>query len=83
MWVLYGWLHVVCTVHCVIMPHYETKQIECSLNRVRCYLEVLTVADIATGDGSSICLHFLLGKKSNQPSKYTWPVEHPDIADFQ
>ena len=25
MWVLYGWLHVVCTVHCVIMPHYDPE----------------------------------------------------------
>ena len=25
MWVLYGWLHVVCTVHCVIMPHYDRR----------------------------------------------------------
>lgn len=59
-----------------------TKAEETSFNRVRCHLQVLTMADIATGDGSSIRQNYLVGLPDCNKSSYIWQVEHPGQADF-
>ena len=44
------------------------------LNRCRLYLQVLTVADITTGDGKRIRRECLTGT-SKYPSEYDWPTQ--------
>ena len=49
-----------------------TRMEEVSINRVRCHLEVLTLADIVTGDGLRICANYIQGIKDITASKYEW-----------
>ena len=53
-----------------------------SINRVRCYLQVLALSDITTGDGSRISQCYLLGDKGSSCSTWIWHEEHPTPADF-
>ena len=54
-----------------------------AINQVRNYLEVFTVADIATGDGTRISSNYLSGVRSQNPSSYEWQTEHPSDQDFR
>ena len=63
--------------------HHLSKQEITAINRVRNYLEVLTVADIATGDGKHICTNYLSGIRSHNRSSYEWQTEHPCAQDFR
>ena len=60
-----------------------TRMEEVSINRVRCHLEVLTLADIATGDGLRICEDYMQGVKSTTTSRYEWQKERPCNQDFK
>ena len=53
-----------------------------AINRVRCYLEVLSLADIATGDGKKIRQCYLQGIRSTERSTWEWHEERPCIKDF-
>ena len=50
--------------------HEITPTVKTSINRVRGYLEVFTLIDIATGDGIQICPCFVLEMKSDTKSKW-------------
>ena len=52
----------------VIKEHAITMTVMTSINRVRGYLEVFTLADITKGDGNKIRQCFLLGIKSDTNS---------------
>ena len=60
-----------------------TKEVEISINRVRCHLEVITLADIVTGDGLRICDDYMNGLKSTTVSSHEWQVEKPCSKDFK
>ena len=53
-----------------------------SINRVHCYLEVYSMTDIATGDGTKIRNNFLLGTPSDSNSIWDWHCESPFSQDF-
>ena len=53
-----------------------------SINRVRGYLEVFTLADIATGDGTKIRQCFIQGTKCDTTSLWEWHEERPSALDF-
>ena len=48
--------------------HEIIPTVKTSINRVRGYLEVFTLADISTGDGINICPYFALGVKIDTKS---------------
>ena len=54
---------------------------EIAFNKVRCYLQVLTISDIATGCGTKIQQNILEGKKS-MDSRYEWHEEQPTKKDI-
>ena len=54
---------------------------EVCFNRVRCYLQVITVTDIATGCGTKIQQNILEGEKAME-SKYDWHEERPTKSDM-
>ena len=54
-----------------------------SINRVRCHLQVFSVADIATGDGLKIRNQFLIGSAEINESTWEWPLEQPSNKDFK
>ena len=53
-----------------------------SINKVRGYLEVFTLADISSGDGIKIRPCFALGLKGDTRSKRDWHEERPSALDF-
>ena len=53
-----------------------------AINRVRCYFQVMTVADIASGDGKRISKNYINNNSKPFRSKWKWHVEHPSNADF-
>ena len=53
-----------------------------SINLVRCYLEVYSLADIVTGDGTNIRKNYLLGTPSDSRSTWDWHRESPSSQDF-
>ena len=54
-----------------------------AINRVRCHLQIFSLADIATGDRTQIQNNFLLGKNDNISSIWDWPLEKPSVQDFK
>ena len=54
---------------------------EIAFNKVRCYLQVLTISDIATGCGTKMQQNILEGKKS-MDSRYEWHEEQPTKKDI-
>ena len=58
-------------------------QILVSVNRALCYLQVLTLSDITTGDGSRISRCYLLGERGSLRSTWIWHEERPTPANFQ
>ena len=54
-----------------------------SLNRVRLSLQVYSLADITTGDGTHIRYNFVECRQPRDvlPSPYVWPTEEPTNAD--
>ena len=55
--------------------HDITLTVMTSINRLRGYLEVFTLADIATGDSTKIRPCFILGIKSDTKSLWDWHEE--------
>ena len=53
-----------------------------SINRVRCYLEVYSLADIATGDGTMIRQCYKAGLRGDTYSTWDWHKERPSPHDF-
>ena len=53
-----------------------------SFNRVRCFLQVITMADIATGCGTKIRNAYMEGNKPTS-SSYDWQMEKPCPRDFR
>ena len=51
-----------------------------SLNRVRCYYKVITVADLSSICGTRICTSY---KKLRNDSSFIWQTEHPTDEDFR
>ena len=64
------------------IDHDLTPADRISINRVRCHLEVFSLADIATGDGSKIRLCYKLGLRSDTTSSWDWHEERPSSHDF-
>ena len=55
---------------------FDEKDIS-SINKCRLYLQVITLADIGTGDGKSISNKALFGTKDKgRKSKWTWPRQN-------
>ena len=59
-----------------------TKKEETSFNRVRCHLQLLSIADIATGCGTRICQKYLEGTNDTN-STFDWHKEKPDTGDYK
>ena len=53
-----------------------------SSNRVRCYLQLFFILDIATGDGLKIRNNYAQGYRGDTVSKWDWHKEHPSNEDF-
>ena len=53
-----------------------------SINRVRCYLQLFFISDIATGDGLKIRNNYAQGHRGDTVSKWDWHEEHPSNEDF-
>ena len=64
------------------MGHLPKKTLQ-AFNRVRCHLQVISLADIATGDGNTICRQFLDDNPYSWPSKWEWHRECPCSDDFK
>ena len=61
---------------------YTNTEILRSINRCRQYLEVLTLADITTGDGSKVRENILqVQRLDNERSKYKWSIQKPSAKD--
>ena len=61
---------------------YNPKKLA-NLNRCRKYLQIVTVADIASGNGSKILAAHLQGKISKRQSRYRWaPQIRPDKSSW-
>ena len=52
------------------------------INRVRCSLQVITLADITTADGRSIRQDVREGRQWTRRSKYQWGKEQPSEQDW-
>ena len=55
-----------------------STQVVIALNRVCCYLQVLSLADIAIGDGCIISWRFLHGILGESTRKWIWHEERPE-----
>ena len=66
----------------ILKEHDIPTAVSTSINRVRGYLEVFTLADITTGDGNKIRQCFQLGSKSDTKSLWDWHEERPSPLDF-
>ena len=53
-----------------------------AINRVRCHYAVVSVADIATGDGRNLLDCFIQGEHDGAPSQWDWHTERPCASDF-
>ena len=53
-----------------------------SINRVRCYLQLFFISDIATGDGLKMRNNYAWGHCGDTVSKWDWHEEHPSNEDF-
>ena len=53
-----------------------------SINRVRCHLEVYSLADITTGNGTKLQHCFKLGEKTDNKSTWDWHEEQPSEHDI-
>lgn len=53
-----------------------------SINRVRCHLQLFSLADLATGDGTKIRNQYILGLKDNLGSNWEWQIEQPSHKDI-
>ena len=62
--------------------HSLPPNILVSINRVRCYLEVFSLADITTGDGTRIRSCYLQGNRGDTHSKSDWHEKQPSVRDF-
>ena len=65
-----------------IIDHDLTTADLISINRVRCYLKVFSLADIATGDGSKIRTCYKFGQRSNTTSSWDWHEEQLFHQDY-
>lgn len=54
----------------------------CSINRVRLYLHVVTLADVYTGNGTKFCSTLSSNNPIARHSTYQWPVVKPAPVDF-
>ena len=59
-----------------------TPQDLCSFNRVRCYMQVMSLSDITTADGKRIGATYYNGIKTTK-SKWNWHKEQPTSKDFE
>ena len=66
----------------IFKEHNITTKESTSINKVRGYLEVFTLADITTGDGNKIRQCFKLGIKSDTKSLWDWHEERPSQLDL-
>ena len=67
----------------ILRTDYDlTPADQISINRVRCYLEVFSLADIATGDGSRIRPCYKYGQRGDTISSWDWHEEQPSCHDF-
>jgi hypothetical protein len=64
------------------LGHLPKKTLQ-AFNRVRCHLQVFSLADITTGDGKTICRQFLIDNPYSMPSKWEWHRECPCPEDFR
>ena len=53
------------------------------INRVRCYFQIFSISDIATGDGQYIRKVFLQDNVRVSDSKWEWHREKPADSDFK
>ena len=66
----------------ILRTDYDlTPADQISINRVRCYLEVFSLADIATGDGSRIRPCYKYGQRGDTISSWDWHEEQPSRHD--
>ena len=66
----------------VLKEHDITTTVMTSINRVRGYLDVFTLADSTTCDGNKIRQYFILGIKSDTKILWDWHEERPSSLDF-
>ena len=66
----------------LLQEHEITTTVKTSINRVRGYLEVFILADIATEYGIKISPCFVLGIKNDTKSMWDWQKERPSDLDI-
>ena len=65
-----------------LLPHMTTPATMASVNRCRCYLNMILLSDIATLDGTSVASDMIWGSKLPLQSKMRFPPEHPTAKDW-
>ena len=55
----------------------------CAINRVRCHMQIFTIADLATGNGKYVNSKYLIRLRENQNSQWKWHMESPTNADYK
>ena len=70
-------------MECFMADHNLAQPTLIAINRVRCHLQVLALADIATGDGKMITHNALHGIPLHGQSRWRWHKEKPTTHDFK
>ena len=65
-----------------LRDHKVSTSIHLSINRVRCYLQLFSLAVIATCDGLKIRFDYNQGRPGDTVSQWDWHEEHPSKEDF-
>ena len=66
-----------------LLPHLSSPQTMASINRCRCYLNMIYLSDITTLDGLLISSDLVWGNRSSLRSRLRFPPEHPTAKDWQ
>ena len=65
-----------------LLPHMTMPATMASVNRCRCYLNMILLSDITTLDGEAINSDMVWGCKHPLQSKMRFPPEHPTARDW-
>ena len=70
------------TIMSFLLPHMPAASTVTSVNRCRCYLNVLFLSDMATADGKSIDPDLIILNAIPRSSIYSFPPERPTREDW-
>ena len=66
-----------------LLPHMPNPTVMASINRCRCYLNMIYLSDIVTLDGTSISSDMIWGGRPPLQSRMRFPPEHPTTKDWE